>query len=73
MISFKLKKGETLAVMGATGCGKTSLVNLIELRLARGMGGKSYLLLTGDVAAVTAQISAAAFLINCLSFINVLL
>ncbi|MBE6689432.1 MAG: ABC transporter ATP-binding protein [Ruminococcaceae bacterium] len=28
-ISFKLKKGETLAVMGATGCGKTSLINLI--------------------------------------------
>lgn len=28
-ISFKLKKGETLAIMGATGCGKTSLVNLI--------------------------------------------
>lgn len=28
-ISFKLNKGETLAIMGATGCGKTSLVNLI--------------------------------------------
>lgn len=28
-INFKLKKGETLAIMGATGCGKTSLVNLI--------------------------------------------
>ena len=28
-ISFKAKKGETLAIIGSTGCGKTSLVNLI--------------------------------------------
>lgn len=28
-VSFKVKKGETLAVIGATGCGKSSLVNLI--------------------------------------------
>jgi len=28
-ISFKVEKGETLAILGATGCGKTSLVNLI--------------------------------------------
>ncbi len=28
-ISFKLRKGETLAIIGATGSGKTSLVNLI--------------------------------------------
>lgn len=28
-ISFKVNPGETVAVMGATGCGKTSLVNLI--------------------------------------------
>lgn len=28
-ISFKVNKGETVAVLGATGCGKTSLVNLI--------------------------------------------
>ena len=28
-ISLKIKKGETLAIMGATGCGKSSLVNLI--------------------------------------------
>ena len=38
---------------------KTSDVSLLELRIARGMGGKSYLLLTGDVAAVTAAIEAA--------------
>ena len=28
-ISFKLKKGEILGIIGPTGCGKTSLVNLI--------------------------------------------
>jgi len=28
-ISFKVNKGETVAILGATGCGKTSLVNLI--------------------------------------------
>ena len=28
-ISFDIKHGETIAVLGATGCGKTSLVNLI--------------------------------------------
>lgn len=38
---------------------KTSEVSLLELRIARGMGGKSYMLLTGDVAAVTAAIDAA--------------
>ena len=28
-ISFRVKKGETIGVIGGTGCGKTSLVNLI--------------------------------------------
>ena len=38
---------------------KTSDVTLLEIRLARGMCGKSYVLLTGDVAAVTAAIERA--------------
>lgn len=28
-ISFKINRGETLAIIGATGCGKTSILNLI--------------------------------------------
>ena len=35
------------------------MVDLIELRIARGMCGKSYLMLTGDVAAVQAAIERA--------------
>lgn len=38
---------------------KTSDVELVEIRLANGMCGKSYLMLTGDVAAVEAAISKA--------------
>jgi len=38
---------------------KTSIVDLIELRIARGMCGKSYMLLTGEVAAVEAAIERA--------------
>ena len=38
---------------------KASDVELIEIRLANGMCGKSYLMLTGDVAAVEAAISRA--------------
>ena len=38
---------------------KTSIVDLIELRIARGMCGKSYMLLTGEVAAVEAAIEKA--------------
>lgn len=47
------------AVVAADTAAKTALVDLIELRLARGMCGKSYLLLTGEVAAVEAAIEHA--------------
>ena len=47
------------AIVAADTAAKTSEVNLIELRLARGMCGKSYLLLTGEVAAVEAAIEKA--------------
>ena len=38
---------------------KTAEVELIEIRVARGMCGKSYVFLTGEVAAVSAAISKA--------------
>ena len=38
---------------------KTAEVELIEMRLARGMCGKSYMLITGEVAAVAAAIEKA--------------
>jgi microcompartment protein CcmL/EutN len=47
------------AVVAADTAAKTSLVDLIELRLARGMCGKSYLLITGTVSAVQAAIEKA--------------
>ncbi|MCQ2436517.1 MAG: BMC domain-containing protein [Clostridia bacterium] len=47
------------AIVAADTAAKTAIVDLIELRLARGMCGKSYLLLTGEVAAVTAAIEKA--------------
>lgn len=47
------------AIVAADAAAKTALVELIELRLARGMCGKSYLLLTGSVSAVSAAIEKA--------------
>lgn len=46
-------------IVAADTAAKTSDVALIELRIARGMCGKSYMLLTGDVAAVSAAIESA--------------
>ena len=42
---------------------KTAIVDLIELRIAKGMCGKSYMLLTGEVSAVEASIQRAADLV----------
>lgn len=47
-------------IVAADVAAKTSFVHLIELRIARGMCGKSYLMLTGDVAAVQAAIDKAS-------------
>lgn len=46
-------------IVAADEAAKTSQVDLIELRIAKGMCGKSYLLLTGDIAAVEAAIDKA--------------
>ena len=47
------------AIVAADITAKTAIVDLIELRLARGMCGKSYLLITGEVAAVQMAIDTA--------------
>lgn len=47
------------AIVAADVAAKAAEVTLVELRLARGMCGKSYLLITGEVAAVTMAIEKA--------------
>ena len=46
-------------IVAADIAAKTAIVTLIELRIARGMCGKSYMMLTGEVAAVEAAIEKA--------------
>ncbi|MCD8301275.1 MAG: BMC domain-containing protein [Clostridiales bacterium] len=46
-------------IVAADTAAKTAIVELIELRIARGMGGKSYMFITGDVAACEAAIETA--------------
>ncbi len=46
-------------IVAADTAAKTAEVELIEMRLARGMCGKSYMLITGEVAAVSAAIESA--------------
>lgn len=42
---------------------KTAVIELIELRIAKGMCGKSYLLMTGEVSAVEAAMEKAKLLV----------
>lgn len=46
------------AVIAADASVKAAEVDLIEVRLGRGLGGKSFIVLTGEVAAVRAAIEA---------------
>lgn len=46
-------------IVAADEAAKTANVELIELRVARGMCGKSYMMITGEVAAVTAALEKA--------------
>ena len=48
------------AVMAADTAAKTAIIDLIEIRLAKGMCGKSFVTLTGEVSAVEAAINRAA-------------
>ena len=65
------------AVTAADTAAKTALVELIELRLAVGMCGKSYLLFTGSVAAAEAavervkqELKESAMLLDCAVIAN---
>ncbi len=46
-------------IVAADIAAKTAIVKLIELRVAKGMCGKSYMLITGEVAACEAAIAKA--------------
>ena len=46
-------------IEAADAAAKTAIVEVIELRLAKGMCGKSFMLITGEVSAVTASIEKA--------------
>ena len=47
------------AVVAADTAAKTALIELVEIRLAKGMCGKSYVILTGSVSSVSAAIERA--------------
>lgn len=47
-------------IVAADNAAKTADIKLIEIRIAKGMCGKSYVMLTGDVAAVTAAVDSAS-------------
>ena len=48
------------AIEAADAAVKAAVVSLIEVRVARGMGGKCFVTLTGDVADVTVAVEAGA-------------
>ena len=47
------------SIIVADGAVKAASVNLLEIRLARGLGGKGFVFLTGEVGAVEASVKAA--------------
>lgn len=48
------------ALLAADAAGKRAAVDLVEIRLAQGLGGKAFFTLTGPVADVEAAVAAAA-------------
>ena len=50
-------------IVAADIAAKTAIVDVIELRIAKGMCGKSYMLITGEVSAVEASIERAKELV----------
>ena len=52
------------ALLGADAAAKAAAVRLIELQLARGIGGKAFFTLTGPLADVEAAVEAAVALVD---------
>lgn len=50
----------TASIQGADAAVKAADVTLLEVRLGTGIGGKSYVILTGDVSAVAEGVAAGA-------------
>lgn len=50
----------TASILGADSAVKAADVNLMDIRLGTGIGGKSFIVLTGDTSAVTEAIEVAA-------------
>lgn len=57
------------AVVAADTAAKAANVKLLEVRLARGMGGKAVVSLTGEVGAVTAAVRAGSNIIKDSGFL----
>jgi microcompartment protein CcmL/EutN len=45
-------------IIAADAAAKAGYVNLIEIRIAAGLGGKAFVIMTGDVGSVTNSVSA---------------
>ena len=61
--SFVLGNPHESIFPAADQAAKTAIVDLIELRIAKGMCGKSYMMITGEVSAVEASIDRAKELV----------
>ena len=61
--SFVLGNPHESIIEAADQAAKTAIVDLIELRIAKGMCGKSYMMITGEVSAVEASIDRAKELV----------
>ncbi len=48
------------SIIAADTAAKTSKIDLLEIRLARGMGGKGYVSLCGDISAVNSAVQKAS-------------
>ena len=54
-----MRRQRASAIVAADAAAKTSLVDIIAIKTAEGLGGKSYFVLTGSVAAVEAAVEEA--------------